>query len=64
MRLLRYLSLIGLKEFFERLETFQILEELFHQTTLVAKCETTVVTVNRVNSPYFFKNNQVEIEAF
>lgn len=40
MRLLRYLSFIGLKEFFERLETFQILEKLFDQTTLAAKYET------------------------
>lgn len=64
MRLLRYLSFIGLKEFFERLETFQILEKLFHQTTLVARCETTVVTINHINSVYFSKNNQAETKAF
>lgn len=65
MRLLRYLSFIGLKEFFERLETFQILEKFFDQTTSVAKYETAVVTtINHISSLYFSKNNRVETKAF
>lgn len=63
--LLRYLSFIGLKEFFERLQTFQILEKLFDQTTLVAKnTKLTVVTINHINCLYFSKNNRVETKAF